>query len=188
LTFEYYGMAKMELEAAKRVSSAAGVREHRVVRLPDLRESGDICRSVFGRVPSTYIPMRNCIFYSLAASYAEEVGASCIVGGHNKDDSAVFADAAPAFFKQLERTLWAGSPRLRKWRTRISLPLSGKTKPQVIRLAASLRVPLWLTWCCHRNGSRPCWKCAGCRGRTAAFREAGITDPLSPAQGKFHKQ
>jgi 7-cyano-7-deazaguanine synthase len=178
LTFKYYDIARRELEAARAIAQAAGIDEHRFVRLPDLREAGDIKGAAFAGTPPTYIPMRNGIFYSLAASYAEEVGADLIVGGHNKDDVKTFADAAPAFFDELERAFQAGSPILRRRRTRILLPLSTKTKVQVVRLAFSLKVPLGLTWSCHREGENHCWKCDGCRARMGAFEKADIVDPL----------
>lgn len=181
LTFEYHGIARREFEAAGAIARAAGISEHRIVRLPDLWEAGDIEGAVFAGLPRTYIPMRNGIFYSLAASYAEEVGANLIVGGHNKDDVKTFADAAPAFFDGLERAFRVGSPILRKRRTRIILPLSEKTKAQVVRLASSLEVPLELTWSCHREGGSHCWECDGCRARMAAFEKAGVVDPLRDA-------
>jgi len=184
LTFEYHGIARKELEAARAIAQAAGIGEHRFVRLPDLKEAGDIRRATFADLPPTYIPMRNGIFYSLAASYAEEVGAGFIVGGHNKDDVSTFADAAPAFFDELERAFLLGSPSLRKRRTRILLPLSAKTKAQVVSLASSLEVPLGLTWSCHREGRNHCWECDGCRARMAAFKKADIVDPLRvPSEG-----
>jgi len=178
LTFEYYGIARRELEAARRIARDAEIVEHRFVNLPDLKEAGDIHAKTFGRMSPTYIPMRNGIFYSLAASYAEEVGAGLIVGGHNKDDAATFADAAPPFFDQLNKTLLMGSPLLREKRTKIVLPLAARTKVQVVRLASSLGVPLGLTWSCHEDGEDHCWECDGCRARIAAFEKAGISDPL----------
>ena len=178
LTFEYNGIARRELEAARAIAWAAGIKEHRFFRLPDLREAGDIRGGSFAGMPSTYIPMRNGIFYSLAASYAEEVDADFIVGGHNKDDVKTFADAAPVFFDGLERAFRAGSPILRNRRTRILLPLSEKTKAQVVRLASSLEVPLELTWSCHGEGGTHCWECDGCRARMAAFEKADVIDPL----------
>jgi 7-cyano-7-deazaguanine synthase len=178
LTFEYHGIARRELEAARAIAQAVGVNEHRFVRLPDLREAGDIRGTAFAGAPRTYIPMRNGIFYSLAASYAEEVGADLIVGGHNKGDVKTFADAAPAFFDELGRAFRVGSPILKRRRTRILLPLSTKTKVQVVRLASSLKVPLGLTWSCHREGRRHCWKCDGCRARMGAFEKADVVDPL----------
>jgi 7-cyano-7-deazaguanine synthase len=148
------------------------------VRLPDLREASDIRGSSFPGLPPTYIPLRNAVFYSLAASYAEEVRADYIVGGHNRDDLKVFRDVAPGFFSSLERAFWAGSKILDKRKTRILRPLSSKGKPDVIRLAFSLGVPLGLTWSCHRDGEAHCWRCEGCLGRTRSFERAGIPDPL----------
>jgi len=190
LTFEYSGIATRELKAAREIAQTAGVSEHRFVRLPDLREAGDIYRETFRSMPFTYIPMRNAIFYSLAASYAEEVGAEVMVGGHNRDDAKTFADAAPAFFDELESAFLVGSPILKKKRTKIFLPLSRKTKAQVVKLACSLGVPLRLTWSCHGEGESHCWECDGCLSRIAAFEKARVLDPLKSRQGggKFDKQ
>jgi len=178
MTFVYHGIGSRELKAAKEIATAAGVEEHRFVRLPDLREAGDIRSDSLAGKPSAYIPGRNGIFYSLAASYAEEVGADLIVGGHNKDDVRLFEDASPTFFLLLQHALRSGSPTLRKRRTRISLPLSKMTKAEVVKLASSMKVPLGLTWSCHRNGRAHCWDCEGCKARAAAFARARVPDPL----------
>jgi 7-cyano-7-deazaguanine synthase len=168
----------MELRASKQVSNSAGVAEHRVVRLPDLREASDISASRFPGLPPTYIPMRNSIFYSIAAGFAEETEADTLVGGHNKDDRDVFQDVAPAFFSKLQLALRAGSKTLSDRGLRISTPVGSKTKPQVIRLASTLGVPLGSTWSCHRDGESHCWECAGCLSRARGFKEAGVPDPL----------
>jgi 7-cyano-7-deazaguanine synthase len=178
LTFEFNGIAESELESAKAIAGRARVTEHRIVRLPDLREAGDIPGFELGGRPPSYIPLRNSVFYSLAASYAEEIGAESIVGGHNKDDERVFDDVSQRFFSPLQRALRAASPVLRKNRLRIVRPLSRLTKPGVIGLASSLGVPLELTWSCHRDGMSHCWQCDGCLSRRRAFERAGVRDPL----------
>lgn len=180
LTFEYHGIAKPEVESAKAIASRAGVKEHRLFRLPDLREAEDIPGGSFEGLPPTYIPLRNSIFYAIAGSYAEEKRISLIVGGHNRDDAKVFTDAKVDFFEALERMLWSGSTILDRQKTRIRRPLGTKTKVQVLKLAASLEVPFELTWSCHRNGTEHCWECAGCLSRLESFKEAGINDPLNP--------
>lgn len=177
LTFQFAGIAAGELKAARAVARAAGVGQ-RLVRLPDLREASDIKGAGFPGLPPTYIPMRNAIFYSLAASYAEEVKADLVVGGHNRDDAKVFRDVSPDFFNALERAFRRGSRVLDGRKTRILRPLSSRSKPDVIRLAASLGVPLGLTWSCHRAGWTHCWRCGGCRGRRTSFQRAGVADPL----------
>jgi 7-cyano-7-deazaguanine synthase len=183
ITFEYHGIARQEIRAAGEIATSAGVREHRYVRLPDLKEAEDIVGARFGRLPPTYIPLRNSIFYSFAASYAEEVRASLIVGGHNRDDERIFGDVGSAFFGNLERAFRSASPILRRNHIAISRPLREKSKPEVVELAVSLRVPLDLTWSCHRNGSQHCWHCDGCLGREKAFSVAGVSDPLALKRG-----
>lgn len=159
-----------------------GVLEHRFARVPDLREAADITGSKeLSRkaVPPTYIPMKNAIFYSLAAAYAEEKGANRIIGGHNAGDRRLFTDASEEFFASLQRTISASSPRLRGRGLKILRPLKDKSKSEVVALAAGIGVPLELTWSCHRAGAEHCWRCDGCRGRIEAFRAAGVQDPLS---------
>ena len=168
----------MEISAAKAIADGARVSEHRFVRLPDLREAEDIPGVDFGRLPPIYVPMRNAIFYSFAASYAEEVSATAIVGGHNADDEKVFADVSSGFFESLQRAFLAGSPILRKRGIRIERPLSRMDKADVVKLAESQGIPLALTWSCHRDGKEHCWECQGCNSRRAAFKKAGIRDPL----------
>jgi 7-cyano-7-deazaguanine synthase len=184
LTFEYSGIARSELAAAEAIASRVGVLEHRIVRLPDLKEAADIPGFRPDGLPPTYIPLRNGIFYSFGASYAEETGASSIVGGHNGDDSHVFADVSPEFFTSLQKAFRSGSQILRRNRIQIALPLKNLAKPAVIRLAASMKVPLELTWSCHRDSEEHCWRCEGCLSRMRCFTEAGIVDPL---RGKLEK-
>jgi len=184
LTFEYMGIARSELVAARAIATEADVLERRIVRLPDLREANDIPGFRPSGMPGNYIPLRNSIFYSFAASYAEETGAAFIVGGHNKDDSEVFADVRPEFFGSLQRAFWYGSPTLRRNRLRIVRPLKDMRKQAVIRLGASLGVPFGLTWSCHRDSEKHCWVCDGCLTRLRCFRKAGVFDPLAGSKSE----
>jgi 7-cyano-7-deazaguanine synthase len=177
ITFVYHGIAEGEVRAARAIGRQVGAGEHRFVRLPDMKEAADLGVSFVG-LPPTYIPMRNSVFYALAASYAEESGAACIAGGHNKDDLKIFRDAGPRFFREMEGALRAGSVVLARRRLRILRPLEGMTKPQVIRVAASLGVDFRSTWSCHEDGSAHCGKCGGCLGRADAFARARMADPL----------
>lgn len=140
---------------------------------------------MFEGLPPTYIPLRNPIFYSFAASYAEETGASVIVGGHNKDDAEVFEDVSDEFFSRLQGALRAGSVRLRRQRLQILRPLRRRTKAEVLKLASAVGVPFELTWSCHKDGQSHCMSCAGCASRIQAFSEARLSDPLTSAHRKI---
>jgi 7-cyano-7-deazaguanine synthase len=185
LTFAYHGIAPRELESAVALAKAARVAEHRQVRLPDLKEVGDIGGSRFAGYPLTYIPTRTSIFYSFAASYAEEVGAGVIVGGHNRDDLEVFRDTSPEFFRELQKVFRLGSKVLAQRKLRIERPLKKRTKAEVVRLADKVGVPFVLTWSCHRGGRDHCWECDGCLARVRAFKDAGVRDPLMPGLEKI---
>ena len=181
LTIEIHGTAGAEVRAAKLLGERVGVLEHKFVRMPDMREAGDITGSrelTKKAVPATYIPMKNAVYFSLAAAYAEEKGADCIIGGQNADDARVFEDTSEEFFASLQKTITASSPRLRRWGLKVLRPLKDKTKAEVVSLAASMGVPLELTWSCHRSGEEHCWRCDGCKRRAEAFLAAGVSDPL----------
>jgi 7-cyano-7-deazaguanine synthase len=165
------------------VGRAGKVVEHRFVSIPELKEAGDMRGSKdpsWMAVPATYIPMKNAIFYSLAAGYAEEKAADLIIGGHNADDARLFEDTSEEFFADLRKTLYAASPRFRTNGLVILRPLSRLSKSEVVKLAAEVGVPFRLTWSCNRAGEVHCWKCAGCLQRTKAFEAAGVKDPLKP--------
>jgi 7-cyano-7-deazaguanine synthase len=123
--------------------------------------------------------MKNAVFYSLAAAYAEEKRAVRIIGGHNADDRRLFDDTSDEFFASLQRAITSSSPRLRRRGLKILRPLKDKSKSEVVALAAGIGVPLELTWSCHRAGQEHCWRCDGCRRRAEAFRAAGVLDPLA---------
>jgi 7-cyano-7-deazaguanine synthase len=172
-------MAEGEVVAATRIARKASVLEHRFFPIPELREVGDMGtpRGLAG-LPRAYIPMKNAIYYSVAAAFAEEVGAGRIVGGHNRDDARVYEDTSEQFFRNLQGALRSGSDRLRSRRLSIWRPLKGIDKASVVSMAAKLGVPLELTWSCYEEGTEHCGKCQGCLQRKRAFRDAGISDPL----------
>jgi len=126
----------------------------------------------------TYVPARNIIFLSFAASYAEAVGAKKIFIGANAIDYSGYPDCRPDFFdayaKVLEKGLKTG---VEGHRISVETPLIHKTKAQIIRLGMELKVPYELTWSCYTGGRKPCGQCDSCRLRAKGFEEAGMIDP-----------
>lgn len=49
---------------------------------------------------------------------------------------------------------------------------------QVVDVGFQVAAPFDRTWSCVEESSEPCWACPGCRGREAAFIQAGKPDPL----------
>ena len=59
-------------------------------------------------IPTTYVPARNIIFLSFAASYAEAINAQAIFIGANAIDYSGYPDCRPEFFKNYQKVLKSG--------------------------------------------------------------------------------
>jgi 7-cyano-7-deazaguanine synthase len=130
-----------------------------------------------GGIPPTYVPARNIIFLSFAASYAEAIGARDIFIGANAIDYSGYPDCRPDFIRSYQAMLAKGlKTGVEKKVIRLQTPLIRKTKAQIVKLAKSLDVPLQLTWSCYQGGNKPCGVCDSCRFRAKGFEEAGYED------------
>ena len=172
LEVQYHERPRGERAAAAALAGHAGAIRL-LVDLPFAREAR------LEGAPEGYIPARNLLFYSIAAHEAEIVGASLLVGGHNRLDAERFPDARRAFFDGLEalfpQGLWTEHGRA----LRVALPLAEKDKAAVLRLGLDLGVPFEHTWSCYEDGPRPCGDCPACRERAAAFAACGRVDPAA---------
>jgi len=187
LAFDYGQRHAGELRRAKAVAGAAGCLYRRLkISLP-WQGSALLDRSARlpkGRVrtlkeiPSTYVPSRNIIFLSFAASFAEAIGARAIFIGANAVDYSGYPDCRPEFYRAYQKALDRGTKTgSENRRIRIYTPLIGKTKAQIIRLGKRLGVPYELTWSCYQGARRPCGRCDSCLLRAKGFQEAGMADP-----------
>lgn len=152
------------------------------IEIPFVKEASNLVEEhyplPYQTYPEGYVPMRNLIFYSLAAYYAEIYGIDTIIGGHLESDPHAFPDSSPQFFNQLQQLI--NSTRLPNNLSRITflMPFAGKSKVDVLRLAFELHVPLEYTWSCYWEVEVPCGSCVACRERIEAFQVVGHPDPL----------
>jgi len=130
-------------------------------------------------IPVTYVPARNIIFLSFAASYAEAIKARAIFIGANAIDYSGYPDCRPRFYAAYQEALKQGlKTGVEGAPVRIYTPLIRKTKAQIIRLGVRLKVPYELTWSCYKGAAKPCGACDSCVLRAKGFAQAGLTDPL----------
>jgi 7-cyano-7-deazaguanine synthase len=130
-------------------------------------------------IPSTYVPSRNIIFLSVAASIAESVGADSVFIAANAVDFSGYPDCTPEFVQAFQRTLDVGTKAGKDGRpVKVEAPVIRMTKADIVREAIRLRVPLELTWSCYKGGERACGRCDSCLLRLEGFRQAGAEDPL----------
>ena len=128
-----------------------------------------------GKPVSTYVPFRNGLFLSSAASIALSYGCEVIYYGAHNDDAAgnAYPDCSEAFNQAMNQAVYLGSGNQLK----IYAPFVNLTKADVVKKGLTLKVPYELTWSCYEGGETPCGVCGTCRDRARAFAENGIQDP-----------
>ena len=127
-------------------------------------------------VPSTYVPFRNGIFLSIAASLAEKEGASTIYIGVVEEDSSGYPDCTKEFIFSMSTSINQGT----KPDTHISIktPLIDLSKEDIVKVSLKHDVPIHLTWSCYSSEDEACGVCDSCRLRLKGFKKAGISDPI----------
>jgi 7-cyano-7-deazaguanine synthase len=190
ISFDYGQRHAIELECARRIASAAGVRAHRVVKI-DFPAAGasaltdasiPVPRHALHRepIPVTYVPARNTIFLAHAVSWGEAIAAFDIFIGANALDYSGYPDCRPEFLEAFEKTANLGTRAGSEGaRFRIHAPLLRMTKAEIIRRAAALGLEFASTSSCYDPGAggAPCGACDSCLLRARGFEEAGLVDP-----------
>jgi 7-cyano-7-deazaguanine synthase len=193
LTFRYGQRHAAELEAARRVASALGIRRHVVLDI-DLRAFGGSAltgelavpkdtplEQIGERIPPTYVPGRNTIFLSFAVAWAEVLGASDIFLGANALDYSGYPDCRPEYIEAFQRmadlATRAGVEEGR--RLTIHTPLIELSKREIIERGLGLGVDYGITLSCYDPASdgAACGRCEACLLRLKGFREGGMEDP-----------
>ena len=130
-----------------------------------------------GKPVSTYVPFRNGLFLSTAASVAISKDCQIIYYGAHSDDAAgnAYPDCSDAFNKAINDAIYIGSGGQLK----VEAPFVNMNKAQVVKKGLELNVPYHLTWSCYEGKDKPCGICATCIDRAKAFEENGVTDPVS---------
>lgn len=187
LSLAYGQRHSIELEAAKRVANALGVRAHRVITV-DLSSFGgsaltdlniDVPETPTAGIPITYVPARNTVFLSLALAWAETLRARDIFIGVNAVDYSGYPDCRPAFIKAFgalanlaTRTGVEGGNFV------IHTPLIELSKAEIIRRGVALGIDYRITVSCYQpdTDGRACGKCDSCRIRRDGFADAGVSD------------
>ena len=209
LTFFYGQSHSKEIDCAKVISKLLEI-EHTLVDIsfmekiswhsalmnpekfpiPDNRNNIGIGFSI----PITYVPLRNTIFVSLAASLLESnILSSIETDGENPKniealiymapnaiDYSGYPDCRPEFYERITETINLGSKIYTQYGIsfQIKTPIIDLSKSDIARLAYKLSVPIEETWSCYRGKSIPCGECDSCVLRAKGFKEAKLVDPL----------
>ncbi|MEE1362209.1 MAG: 7-cyano-7-deazaguanine synthase QueC [Selenomonadaceae bacterium] len=174
---EYYGVEHLFLDLTKIFQySDCSLLKHSDEAIPEKSYAEQIEETKGDTPVSTYVPFRNGLFLSSAASIAISKECNVIYYGAHSDDAAGFAypDCSQDFVDYMNKAIYEGSGHQLK----LEAPFATFTKKDIVRMGIELKVPYGLTWSCYEGNDKPCGKCGTCIDRQAAFEANGITDPV----------
>ena len=173
---EYYGVELKKLDLARIFEgSDCSLLSSSSEDIP--KESyAEQLKKTDGKPVSTYVPFRNGLFLSCAASVALSNGCEEIYYGIHTDDAAgnAYPDCSEEFNNAINSAIYIGSGNALK----VTAPFVNMKKADIVAEGLRLKVPYQMTWSCYEGGEKPCGVCGTCRDRIAAFRANGIMEEL----------
>jgi len=199
ISFSYGQRHHIELEAARKIATKMGAKEHLVVDI-DMRKIGgsaltsslDVPKGrseeeIAHSIPITYVPARNTIFLSYSLAWAEVLSISDIFIGVNAVDYSGYPDCRPEYISAFEdmANLSIKSAVEGKMKINIHTPIIHLSKAEIILKGIELGVDYSMTHSCYdpTDDGKACGACDSCELRRKGFRLAGIPDPTSYAKG-----
>ncbi len=176
-----------ELPLAAEHAARLGVR-HEVIPLEFVNRlfSSDLLQSG-GAVPDghyeaanmrqTVVPFRNAIMLSIAAGFAESVGAEGLVIAAHGGDHAIYPDCREDFMRAMGDAMRLGTYA----QVQLLRPFITRTKGEIVAEGTRLGVDFARTWSCYKGGAIHCGMCGTCVERREAFLQAGVPDPTTYA-------
>lgn len=173
---EYYGVEHIYLDLAEIFKySNCSLLKSSDEQIP-LESYNEQLKERNGHPVTTYVPFRNGLFLSSAASIALSKGCNVIYYGAHKDDAAgnAYPDCSKEFTKAIGDAIYLGSGNA----LTLEGPFVNMSKKDIVALGTKLNVPFNLTWSCYQGNEKACGKCGTCIDRKEAFRLNGLTDPI----------
>lgn len=161
---------RMNLEFMKGILEGSSSLVGDKIEVPDL----DSIKQEDLDQPVTYVPNRNMMLLSLAASYAETKGCREVFYGAQAQDEYGYWDCTGEFLERINSVLSLN----RRESVRINAPYVSMSKGDVVSSGLKNGVDFAHTWTCYRGGVKPCRTCPSCMERALAFSKAGVADPL----------
>ena len=190
ITFNYGQKSfKQELKASIAICKKMGF-DHTVIDLPWLNEISNSTLNTVEDIPevseddlddiekssqtasSVWVPARNMVFTSIAASFAESVGAEIIIVGWDAEEAATFPDNSKEFLDTFNELLKTGSPE----NIKIEAPAIDLNKEEIVKLGLEVGAPMEISYSCYAGRNKHCGVCESCMRRKRAFKKLNIND------------
>lgn len=188
LTFDYgQKAARREMERAAVLAEQFKLR-HEIVRLPwfslftktsllseDIVPHGrdieiDSLTRSLETAKNVWVPNRNGILLSIAAGFAEGLGADVVIPGFNSEEAQTFPDNSAEFLKSLDAS-WAYSTDSG---VRTFCFTTEMNKTEIVREGIKMRLPFSMLWPCYLSGEKWCGECESCQRFKRALEVNGL--------------
>ena len=123
-------------------------------------------------IHSTVVPFRNGIMLAIAAGLAESRELTRVMMANHFGDHVIYPDCSEEFVRHMSSAMTAGT----YVGVQVLAPYTTISKTDIARIGKRLGIDYSLTYSCYKGGPRHCGRCATCRERMQALREAGIDD------------
>lgn len=176
----YYGVELLEIDLAKIFTySNCSLLSHSTEEIPHGAYDKQLQEKTENTI-STYVPFRNGLFLSTAASIAIAKGCEVILYGAHSDDAAgdAYPDCSAEFNEAMNRAVYLGSGK----QVSIKAPFVNMHKSDIVKKGLELQLPYELTWSCYEGHAYACGKCGTCIDREKAFLANGCIDPLAQSR------
>lgn len=192
----YYGQKHdKELKSAKQVANYYGLKHIELDISNVMQFAKNVCSLMKGgkeiehssyfeqtkenKRVNTYVPFRNGLLLSIAASIADSIFPNEkveIYYGAHADDYAgsAYADCSPEFAEAMDKAINIGT----YGNISVCRPLINSNKAGVVKIGLELKTPYELTWSCYEGGEVQCGACGTCLDRKKAFELNGRQDPV----------
>ena len=190
ITFNYGQKSfTQELKASQKICEKMGF-EHHVIELDWLSKISNSSLNTADDIPevniddlddlekstqtadSVWVPARNTVFTSIAASYAESIGAEIIIVGWDKEEANTFPDNSKEYLESFNMLLKIASPI----NIEIKAPAIDLNKNEIVELGIEVNAPMELSYSCYKGNEKHCGVCESCMRRKRGFKKAGIKD------------
>ena len=192
ITFDYGQRHKQEIEVAQKIAASLGVQHHKIIDAQVLstlsisaltRDSIPVPQHIKeDEVPSTFVPGRNILFFTLAGIYAYQIGATTLITGVCDTDFSNYPDCRQDFVTQIQKALTLGMD----YPLTLKTPLMSLTKAETWALADRYQKMDWVRkntlTCYHGIIGDGCRSCIACE-----LREKGRQSYLH-AREETHRQ
>lgn len=187
VNIDYNQRHKREMEATKKLCKKLKV-SLKVIKF-DLSQFGDspltnknikVPKQSDNKQRSTVVGYRNTFFTTIAAAYAQMIGAHDIFIAPCYEDFQNYRDCRSEFYESLQETLSLGSTE-EDYNINVHRPFIKMNKAEIIMIGRSLDPSGFIyknAYTCYNGKPKACGKCDACVERLAGFKMSQVVDPF----------